>query len=151
ADQARNRGHDAELEVDDRKLPELAAASLQQPTEGGGVSGLVCSLAGNRHPQLPYLIGKVDEVARRHLDGVDLLVHLPSQEFEIIVGIVMRQVGQLVPAILADETVIARRIVGEQLRIERHASASALASPGTMERYPAWRRISWISSSENSA
>ena len=93
---------------------------------------LVGSLARDRHPQSPLRIRKIDEVARRHLGGVDFLVHLPGQEFQAGIRMIVRKVGEFVPAILAIEPLVTDRVVGPN----SFGSSGFLGSSGSRRFLP---------------
>src|SRR5437868_3166852 len=124
-------------------MPRARAIMVRGPSSA---TGFVDGLTSHRHPQGPRRLMKVNEVAGSNFHAVQLLVHLTGQEFQTHVGMVGREVIHLGPLVPDVEPRVPLGTLGKQLGIHRHA-----AFCGTSVRNPACRRISWISSSENSA
>ena len=122
---------------------------LEAAPEHHHVPRLVPALAGDGQAQLPVRVGEVGEVAGRDLQAVDLLVHLPVQELQRVPGVLGRDVVHLRPALAARRSGASR--AGPSANRRGSSGSRRGSGRGSRERKPAWRRISWISSSVNSA
>jgi hypothetical protein len=117
--QAVGLADDPVLEIEHRELADVTAQGFEPAAEHARMAGLVGALAREPHPQLPLGLRKIAEAAGRAFEAVDLLVHLPVRELDLVQRVLVGKVDTLAPAILDHIARVAGRTVGEQRRVQR--------------------------------
>ena len=136
-----------ELEVEYRVLPHRSAPPLEDPLVRDSVPRLVVALPRQPHAEGPFDVGELGQVPGRVLQDVALLVHLAMEELHLPLRGALLVVDHLHPEFSHLETLVAGRALAEEGGIERHYFTSS----GMIERKPACRSTSRISSWLNSA
>ena len=86
---------------------------------------LVRTLTRKAQPQFPFGIGEIAQASRRALQAIDLLVHLPVGELDLMQRMIGRQIGARAPTVLDVVARITRRSGREQRRVEGRLGISS--------------------------